>query len=109
MFWSLTKVLMGSKVSTHIPPLYDSVIQVNSANQKVELLNSFFCSNCKSNFDLSDSGLPEFKYLTSERLQIFEFTVEETYNVLLSLDVNKSVGPDGISNRMLRDTAYSCT
>ena len=107
MFWSLTKVLMGSKVSTHIPPLYDGVIQVNSANQKAELLNSFFCSNCKSNFDLSDSGLPEFKYLTSERLQIFEFTVEETYNVLLSLDVNKSVGPDGISNRMLRDTAYS--
>ena len=107
MFWSLTKVLMGSKVSTHIPPLYNGVIQVNSENQKAELLNSFFCSNCKSNFDLSDSGLPMFKYLTSERLQIFEFTVEETYNVLLSLDVNKSVGPDGISNRMLRDTAYS--
>ena len=85
--------------------MYDGVIQVNSANQKAELLNSFFCSNCKSNFDLSDSGLPKFKYLTSERLQIF--TVEETYNVLLSLDVNKSVGPDGISNRMLRDTAYS--
>ena len=45
--------------------------------------------------------------MTSERLQIFEFTVEETYNVLLSLDVNKSVGPDGMSSRMLRDTAYS--
>ena len=67
------------------------------------LNNSFFCSNCKSNFDLSDSGLSEFKCLTSEHLQTFEFTVEETYNILLSLDVNMSVGPDAISNRILRD------
>ena len=40
MFWSLTKFLMGSKVPTHIPPLYDGEIQLNSATQKAELLNS---------------------------------------------------------------------
>ena len=109
MFWSLVNVLMGAKVSTHIPPLYNGEIQVNVVTQKADLVNSFFCSNCKSNFDLSDSdsGLPVFKYLTSERLQIFEFTVEETCNLLLSLDVIKFVGLDEISNRMLKDTAYS--
>ena len=104
-FWKTMKYL--NKQQCSIPTLRHGDANVQTDTGKADLLNSFF-SSC---FNQSHSPLtPSESYQPSrgcpEELLCNE---EEVYQLLVSLDVTKANGPDGISARMLKHTAASIT
>ena len=57
--------------------------------------------------DTSEAHLPDVIYKINSRLSTINITVNETLDILKSLDTSKASGPDGISSRMLKETAIS--
>ena len=94
-FWQIMSRFMGKQAITNsIPPLY------TSNNNYV--LNDYFCSI--STIDDSGTSLPIFNERTNFSLSNLIINVTDVTDVLSSLKVNKAVGPDGISHRMLKNT-----
>ena len=60
-----------------------------------------------ANIDTSEAHLPDVIYKINSRLSTINITVNETLDILKSLDTSKASGPDGISSRMLKETAIS--
>ena len=103
-FWKVYKALNNSSSSIPVLILGDSIAKTNK--EKAELLNKFFvsCFNT-SHTPLQDSDpKPECSGDISEDMLCSEESVCE---LLLSLDVSKSCGPDGISAQMLKHTAIN--
>ena len=79
---------------------------VTDAREKADALNSFFvtCFN-HSSPQLSSHNIPEVttRDCPSELL----CKVEDVFEMLCTLDLSKASGPDGISGRMLKNTACS--
>ena len=105
-FWRAIKYL--SKRQSSIPTLADEDgNEALTGSQKADMLNKFFsnCFNCLSaplkDWSESDFNLPDDP---PDELLCNEDTVCE---LLASLDVSKSSGPDGISAKMLKHTAVS--
>ena len=57
--------------------------------------------------DTSNASLPDIAYKTNSRLNSINITQAETLDILKSLDTSKATGPDGISCKMLKETADS--
>ena len=57
--------------------------------------------------DTSSASLPDIVYKTNSRLASINISQAETLEILKSLDTSKASGPDGISCKMLKETAYS--
>ena len=101
-FWRAIKYL--NKQQSSIPSLVDEDgNKAATGAQKADMLNKFFSrcfnSRCAPLEELSDNTfLPEAELLCNE---------DSICELLLSLDVSKSNGPDGISARMLKCTAVS--
>ena len=104
-FWKACKML--SRSSTSIPALQMNGNVAKSNDEKAELLNTFFAS-C---FNNSHSPLADEDFLNIECSDSFpeDFLCSEDQilDMLASLDVTKSNGPDNISARMLKATATS--
>ena len=72
-------------------------------SEKAELFNKFFVS--QSNLDDSDARLPPGPPNSTHRIEQLIIQPEVLYSILVKLDPNKSTGPDGIGNRILREAA----
>ena len=59
----------------------------------------------KKIFHLDESSLPLPKNHTQDRLELFEISPQTVKDVLSSLNVNKSCGPDLMSPRLLKEAA----
>jgi hypothetical protein len=83
-----------------------SVRSVSCPRDIVELFNDYFTSVLNRNDDLIDSTtLPpttQCEPTTSE----LNLSPEDVLVCLRTLDVNKATGPDGISPRLLKETAH---
>ena len=102
-FWKTCKLL--NRTSSSIPTLSNSATVAHTEIEKAELLNSFFAScfnQSHSPLDIADShaiprpGEPCSSILCDEGL---------VCDLLASLDMSKSTGPDGVSAQMLKRTA----
>ena len=93
---------MGKQAITNsIPPLYASNNSyVFSDEETANSLKDYFCSI--STIDDSDTSLPIFNERTNSSLSNLIINITDVTDVLSSLKVNKAVGPDGISHRMLK-------
>ena len=76
---------------------------------KTELMNEFFCS--QSRLDNRSSFVPaDFGYILTSRILSNVVTSERDIIVLLSsVNINKTFGPDGISNKMIKICADGTT
>ena len=102
-FWSSVKKLRKKKSS--IPPLISrSGGLLLSDCSKANLLNEFFssCFNTSSP-PLSFSSIPATSPCPPDLL----CSVDNILHLLLHLPSDTATGPDGISSRMLKSTAYS--
>ena len=99
-FWQCSRVLMGNKVCTSIPPILQNGKSVTDSSTKCELFNAYFCEQQCLPSDATEDSLPDFQLITHHKLTALHITPEQALHVLLSLDVNKSVGPDNISHSM---------
>ena len=104
-FWKSIKFL--NKKQSSIPTLTDEDgNEALTGSQKAEMLNSFFskCFN-RSSAPLEDWSGSDFHFDLGEFPDELACDEDTVYELLTSLDASKSSGPDGISAKMLKNTA----
>ena len=102
-FWKTFKVL--NRKQTQVPMLVLDNAEATTDSEKADMLNTYFaeCWNKLVPPLTTTSTSHEYMYCEDELL----CCEEEVYHLLLSLDTSKATGPDGISVRMLKETACS--
>ena len=90
------------KSFSSIPPLEKDGIVYSDETEKANLLNDFFRDQTLIND--KDAVLPDIlPYTIHTPLQSIVLSPDEVKEVLKSLPVGKASGPDGISNRVLKE------
>lgn len=104
-YWKIIKMLVkGEGQSTNLPPLRRTNDENPTAfdnTDKGNLLNNYFCSI--SDLHDEDISLPEFDDRGPNTLSNITVEMQDIIDVILTLDPNKAVGPDLVSNRMLKE------
>ena len=103
--------LLNNTTST-IPTLQTGGIVAHSSIDKANVLNNFFYSCYNQNCPLTQCSHNFERDMSPEECPEQLLTTEATvYDLLAQLDTTKSTGCDGISARMLKQTADSiaCT
>ena len=106
-YWRLVKLVYGSKKQNVIPSLSHNNMSFTTSIEKAELFNDYFASQQRPVVIPDDHQLPPIVFKTDSRLDFVNTTPDEVYKVLKVLKIAKASGPDGISNRMLKETATS--
>ena len=90
-----------SQCSFKVPPLSNADDTYSFSDQdKATTLNDYFCSI--STIDDLNIELPVFENRIEISLSHIVITQSEVTDILNALKVNKAMGPDGISHRMLK-------
>ena len=100
-------LIKGEGQSSEYPPLHSPNQNDASAfdnSDKCNLLNDYFCSIT----DLQDDDilLPYFDDRCPNTLTDITVVEQDSIEIISLLDPNKAVGPDRISNTMLREVKY---
>ena len=90
---------MNKCKAPEIPPLHVNNIFVLNYRDKAKLLTDFFSQQCKP--VINDSVLPNFSYLTNEKIDQIPIVNENIVPLIRKLNPNKANGSDGISGQML--------
>ncbi|MEW8185640.1 MAG: reverse transcriptase family protein [Candidatus Thiodiazotropha endolucinida] len=104
LFWKISKQLLNLDLSTSsIPPLNVNGDILESDLDKATALNSFFAT--QSTLDDSNASLPAVGNTDHPLLDSITITNQEVLDVLTTLNVSKSCGPDSINPRLLKEGA----
>ena len=111
-YWKTIKMLIKNESGTNsnIPPLkrptQSSPTLCISDKEKANCLNDFFSSI--SSINSSGVSLPDNLHMkTNKTISNIAFNEQDIIDVLSNLATNKSTGPDGISQKILKETRYS--
>ena len=102
-WWSTIKYFISSEKVSNIPPLKSNNNMIFDATEKANLLNDFFTAQTVINDQNVDVPDVTDRNVISELSIVL--TADEVKSVLKSLPVGKASGPDGISNRVLKELA----
>jgi len=106
-YWNIYKQLNGSRVDRSIPTIDDNGILHSTALEKANLLAEYFASQSQ---EPEQQELEELKQMPQNyNLTHIQITEPEVLSVLNKLNPNKSVGHDGIGNRLLKMIARPLT
>ena len=105
-FWKITKLVYDTKRVKSIPHLIVGDRLITETAEKAEVFNQYFTEQCKLDPTQNDP-LPDFTLLTDNKIETIILTSVEIFNILKHLNVSKAVGPDKISNRILKECAIS--
>jgi hypothetical protein len=103
-YWSIVKKIYGNKKGMGIPVIEVGAKQLTTSTDKALAFTKFF----KSQQTLAEPighQLPPFDLKTDLRLSEIQTTPSEIKNILNSLELGKAHGADGISVRLLKETA----
>lgn len=104
-WWSTLKSFIIPDKHSSIPPLEHNDKIYSSENDKANLLNSFFLS--QSNLNDRNAHLPAILPTNVKaELNSIVLTSDEVESVLKILPVGKATGPNGVSNRILRELSH---
>ena len=106
-YWKLTKMVYGSKVVKGIPDMSSNGSNISDTHEKATLFNQYFSEQCSLPPGSDVDPLPDFKLLTQSTLDSISTSPEEIRKILLNLNTSKASGPDGISNKILKECAHS--
>lgn len=98
------------KLSTELPPIQISNVNgttkfVYSDIGKIESLNTYFSSI--SSVDNKNAALPNMYSLCRETLCNIYINEQEVLDIISILPVNKAIGPDLVSHKMLKATLFT--
>ena len=104
-WWSTLKTFISPNLNSAIPPIESERIIYTDDFEKANLFNNYF----QGQTILDDSNavlpaLPEPSYLTS--LSSIAFDPQEVEEILKTLKTDKASGPDGLSNRILKELSH---
>ena len=102
-YWSIIKEISGNKKSMSIPPILEDGQYISTNKEKATLFNNFFVKHCRLPQTIPE--LPAFESKTNATISNIRVNDDLVLKQLLSLDVNKATGPDGISNTILKNIA----
>ena len=106
-FWKTVKLM--TKSSSSIPVLERNGVTASKDSDKATMLNQYF-SECFNTAQAPLSSSDRVNFEGSNQCPVnLMCTEEEVLEMLASLDASKASGPDGISAKMLKGTAYSIT
>ena len=100
--WKLSKHILGEKADCNIPPLMHNNILVSEDETKANLFNDYFASISSLDTDGVLPQLPRFTFKTDSRIELVQTTDIWVDKLLSLLNPNKSTGPDGIGNWVLK-------
>jgi hypothetical protein len=103
-YWKLAKQVYGSKKIMGIPSLIVDNIPITTSSAKAEKFNIYFADQQTEPIVPFNHSLPPIHFLTLNRLNSIETNPLEVAKILKCLDIGKANGPDGVSNRLLRET-----
>ena len=98
-YWKIIHRVMNKSRAPKIPPILDMGNFILNCSDKARLFNEFFAKQCT--LLLNDSVLPEFHYITDERIDNVNITDDDILLLIRKLNPNKASGSDGISGQML--------
>ena len=98
-YWKIINKVMNKCKAPKIPPLLVNSIFVLNYREKSKLLTDIFSRQCKP--VINDSVLPNFSYLTNEKIEQIPIENEHIVSLIRKLNPNKANGSDGISGHML--------
>ena len=102
-WWGVVKSIYGTKVCSTIPPR--NYIYVYDRKEKAKLFNDYFVSQ-----DTLDPQRPPphfaGQFSPNSSLSNIVANPDEVLKLLLSFDISKACGHDGIENRMIKLCAY---
>ena len=106
-WWNTIKHVIGRGNDDSYPPILNPVNNehVFSVEDKASLFNNFFLSHNKIN--VKNAVLPDKQTEPDHVLEDVIATEEEVADLISVIDVNKSMGHDGISPRLLKAAGQS--
>lgn len=110
LYWKLLQDVFQTKTTSEIPPLQytddkNNVKTAFSDVDKTEVLNKYFSSI--SNILTTGKVLPELYLQCDETLDNIFIEEFEVTDIISVLPVNKAIGPDSISHKMLKSTMFT--
>ena len=103
-YWKVAKQVYGSKKIIGIPSLVVENLPITTSSAKAEKFNTYFADQQTQPVVPFNHTLPPIIFLTQSRLSSIETNQTEVAKILKGLDIGKANGPDGISNRLLKET-----
>ena len=104
-YHKLCKQFFHGKLDRGVPSIIDNDQIHASPVSKANVLNDYFANNSTMNEPPEGFAFPPMQFKTDSILSEIMFTPAKVYEVTKQLKINKSNGPDNISNRMLKETA----
>ena len=103
-WWATLKHFISPSRSSSIPPLNINNVVVSDPTEKANLLNNYFRDQTILNDnDVEVPFCPPHDVISE--LNSLVLNPEEVLSILKSLPTGKAVGPDGVSNRILKELA----
>ena len=102
-----TKEVYGNKKIIGIPALSDGNKSITTSSEKAECFNNYFAAQQTLPPLRFNQQLAPIQFLTESRLESIQTSKDEVLKIIKGLDIGKATGPDGISNRLLKETAIA--
>jgi hypothetical protein len=106
-YWKIAKEVYGNKKIIGIPAIKDGDKSLTTSIDKAECFTNYFVLQQTLPPLRFNQQLAPIDFLTDNRFEHIVTTKEEVLKILKGLDIGKATGPDGISNRLLKETALA--
>ena len=103
-WWTILKSFISTTPKSTVPPIEQHGRIYTEAQEKANLLNTFFCEQTMLNDE--NAVLPNITpYVVASRLTDIVLNPSEVKSVLKTLATGKASGPNGLNNRVLKELA----
>ena len=102
-YWRTLKQFIKPQQRSSVPPLKTDDSIIDDETDKANLLNDYFTQ--QTSLDDTHASLPATPLENNSTLNSLIITQEEVSEILKCLNVGKAVGPDSISNKLLKELA----
>ena len=107
IYWSIINKFLSNKKTPIIPPVLGNGELVSDFEQKANLFNNYFASQCTP--IKNSSKLPNFSYKTEKILTSFDIKDDDILSIIKNLNVDKAHGWDQLSIRMIKTCGDAIT
>ena len=109
-YWKYLRSLVNNNTSINSIPVLKTLNNDLETfhytdEDKANCLNEYFTSI--STLDDSNATLPNFVHKTLNTLSTIQISVADVESIIGTLDINKAIGPDQISHKLLKATKHS--